>query len=107
MLFNKRTDEYTDPLVDTQYFNEALNGTDDHVYVTFIALEEQSEPEAWEEEEESFLMVPLPYSDLTAENAREIMKIQLLQKLELLSWLDFEDMQVFVEEALDGEELDE
>lgn len=106
MLFNKRTDEHSDPLVDTQYFNEALNGMDDHVFVTFIALEEKSEPEAWEEEEESFLMVPLPYDELTAENAREMMKTQLIKQLELLSWLDVEDIQAFVEVALDEEELD-
>lgn len=101
MLFNKRTDNHTDLLVDTQYFNEALNGTDDHIYVTFIALEGENEPEAWEDNEECFLMIPLPYEEITAENALVIMKTELLNRLELLTWLDYEDIRAFVEEALE------
>lgn len=94
MQFNKRVDLVTNPAIDTSYFNTLLEGIGgDQLYVTFVAVNDGDTTEVWQEQEESFLWLVLPYDRIVTEDPIPIMKQYLLESLLLLHWLDVESLQ--------------
>ncbi|MEZ5038493.1 MAG: hypothetical protein R2828_01315 [Saprospiraceae bacterium] len=100
MLFNKKVDVKTNPIADIDYFEDSLIGWEDHLYITFVAIEGDHLIDAWSDKEDSFLRIALPYEEVLKGNARNLMKDYLLRHLDKLSWLDYEAMKIQISEKL-------
>lgn len=84
MKFNKRVDTLSYPFVDTLYFNQKLEGQYDHIYVTFVAIAGEDKEDLWEDNNELFMVIPLPYSEACSNQALDLMKTQLLNHVQQL-----------------------
>lgn len=101
MQFNKRVDLVTHPIVDSRYFNTRLEDVGgENLYVTFVAVNDDDATEAWQEEEDSFLWLVLPYEKVLQENPIQLMKKYLIEALPMWDWLDYKSLQVQVAKKL-------
>ena len=101
MQFNKRVDLTTYPIVDTDFFDQHLEDVGgENLYVTFVAVNVDDATEAWQEEEDSFLWLVLPYEKVLQENPIQLMKEYLIEALTMWDWLDYKSLQVQVAEKL-------
>ncbi len=98
MKFNKRVDTLSYPFVDTLYFNKKLEGQYDHIYVTFVAIAGEDKEDVWEDNNELFIVIPLPYSEACSNQALEVMKTHLLDHIQQLQ---DEALTVYIKQNLD------
>ena len=92
--FNANVDLKTLPKVNTHDLNQSLGDICDRpLYITLVAREEAFKTEAWQDNQDSFLRIVLPYKEvLESENTSSLIIRSIMESLEKINWLDIKSI---------------
>lgn len=93
MKINRRTQVDTLPFFDIRFIEEMLKGQYDNLYFIFTTLENEPD-DAWEDQGDSFLVINIPKEKVI--DGSIDYKAEMLRHLPLLSWLDTEKLETYI-----------
>lgn len=101
---NANVDLNTGELIDTGFLHEQLHELfpEGELRVIFVARDIEIESEAWQEDEDTFIRVVLPYEELQhAENCPQFIVEHLLSELKKQELIESSELEIRLEELIE------